>query len=100
MLGKEFAMKDLIEKLKDASPKNVLVIGDIMLDEYIFGSVERISPEAPVPVLKEEKKECSLGRAANVAFNCKHVGCHVDLVGIVNEVDASGRKILHILDEK
>ena len=83
-------MKDLIERLKGATTsKNILVVGDIMLDEYLFGTVERISPEAPVPVIKEERREWSLGGAANVALNCKNVHCNVDLVGIVNVEESS-----------
>ncbi len=49
-------MKNLINKLKGAQTKKVLVIGDVMLDEYIFGDVSRISPEAPVPILKEQNR--------------------------------------------
>lgn len=92
-------MKDLIEKFKESPPRNVLVIGDLMLDEYLFGSVERISPEAPVPVIREKKREWSLGGAANVALNCKHIGCHVDLVGIVNASDIAGTRLVSMLDK-
>ena len=92
-------MKNLINKIKKSRLKNIIVIGDVMLDEYIFGSVSRISPEAPVPVLKEEKKEWSLGGAANVALNCRHIGCDVDLIGVINSSDSSGKKILSMLVE-
>ncbi len=90
-------MKNLINQIKKSSLKDIIVIGDVMLDEYIFGSVSRISPEAPVIVLKEEKKEWSLGGAANVALNCKHIGCNVNLVGIINDSDYAGKKILSML---
>lgn len=70
-----------------------------MLDEYIFGSVSRISPEAPVPVLYEEKRDWSLGGAANVALNCKHIGCNVNLIGIINNTDAAGLKISTMLSK-
>ena len=63
-------MNDSINQLKKSSFKKVIVIGDLMLDEYIFGDVSRISPEAPVPIVNEQKKEWSLGGASNVALNC------------------------------
>jgi rfaE bifunctional protein kinase chain/domain len=63
--------------------KEVLVIGDVILDEYIFGDVERISPEAPVPVLRQTKRELRLGGAANVAANCASLGASSYLFSIV-----------------
>jgi D-beta-D-heptose 7-phosphate kinase / D-beta-D-heptose 1-phosphate adenosyltransferase len=80
--------------------KSVLVVGDLMLDEYIFGSVERISPEAPVPVLKKEKTTFSLGGAANVAKNCSKLGFNVALAGILNAYDSAGKKFLEILEQE
>ncbi|MFH1462083.1 MAG: D-glycero-beta-D-manno-heptose 1-phosphate adenylyltransferase, partial [bacterium] len=90
-------MKNLIDKIKSSTLKKIIVIGDVMLDEYIFGSVSRVSPEAPVLVLKEERKEWSLGGAANVALNCKNVGCEIDLIGVINSSDRMGKKILAML---
>src|SRR6185295_2306709 len=55
--------------LKAAAPKRVLVVGDAMLDEYLVGDVERISPEAPVPVVRVKERRFALGGAANVAEN-------------------------------
>lgn len=92
-------MKNLIKIIKSKSPKNIIIVGDVMLDEYIFGSVSRISPEAPVPVLKEEKRECSLGGAANVALNCKKAGCDINLISIINDNDIAGKKLLLLLQE-
>jgi len=63
----------------------VLVIGDIMLDEYIYGDVVKISPEAPIPVIKVNKRTCSLGGAANVAVNLRELGCQVSLSGIIGK---------------
>ena len=60
--------------LKMLSKGNVLVIGDIILDKYISGIVDRVSPEAPVPVLKPLKEEIRLGGAANVALNFSSLG--------------------------
>ena len=53
---------------------NVLVIGDVMLDAYLWGNVDRISPEAPVPIVSIRKKENRLGGAANVAINVRALG--------------------------
>jgi len=60
----------------------VLVVGDVILDEYIYGNVERISPEAPVPVLVQNKDELRLGGAANVAANCAALGALTTLFSI------------------
>ena len=62
---------------------NILVIGDIMVDEYVLGNVERVSPEAPVQVLGYEKTEHKLGGAANVALNIASLGAQVYLGGII-----------------
>lgn len=67
----------------------ILVIGDVMLDHYISGSVERVSPEAPVPVVTKEKVWTVPGGAANVVRGLAGLGCHVRLVGFAAE-DAAG----------
>jgi D-beta-D-heptose 7-phosphate kinase / D-beta-D-heptose 1-phosphate adenosyltransferase len=69
---------------------NVTILGDIILDKYIYGEVHRISPESPVPVLKVTKETNTLGGAANVAHNITSLGGHVNLIGIVGK-DRSGR---------
>ena len=61
------------------SEKNVLVVGDLMLDTYLWGNAERISPEAPVPVVKVNKIEHNPGGAANIALNLATLGCKVRL---------------------
>ncbi len=86
----------LIQLLSNLSQKNILVVGDLMLDQYIWGNVERISPEGPIPVLKVENEEFRLGGAANVTVNIKHLNCSVYPVGLVGE-DHSGDKLLEIL---
>jgi bifunctional ADP-heptose synthase (sugar kinase/adenylyltransferase) len=58
----------------DFSKSRVLIIGDLMLDRYHVGSVSRISPEAPVPVVKVTRSHATLGGAGNVANNCSHLG--------------------------
>ena len=92
-------MKKIIEQLMQANKEKVLIIGDIMLDEYIFGDVERISPEAPVPIVKHSKTEWSLGGAANVALNCRKIGFDVKLVGIAG-TDDSGEILSSLLKSK
>ncbi|MBU6305444.1 MAG: D-glycero-beta-D-manno-heptose-7-phosphate kinase, partial [Betaproteobacteria bacterium] len=70
----------------------VLVVGDVMLDRYWFGDVERISPEAPVPVVRVQQMEERLGGAANVARNISALGAQATLMGVVGQ-DEAGRSI-------
>ena len=71
--------------------RTVLVIGDLMLDHFVIGGVERISPEAPVPVVRFDHEEYRLGGAANVAHNIAALGGRVYVVGLVGADDAAGR---------
>lgn len=80
---------DLADRLKQAS---VLVVGDLMLDRYFWGEVSRISPEAPVPVVKVTEKTFSLGGSGNVAANLAGLGCPIRLVGLVG-VDPAAEKL-------
>jgi D-beta-D-heptose 7-phosphate kinase/D-beta-D-heptose 1-phosphate adenosyltransferase len=82
-----------ITKLKDA---RVLVLGDLMVDEYIWGNVSRISPEAPVPVVNVTSESLRLGGAGNVVNNIHSLGAKVWLCGVVGN-DAMGRKVIHDL---
>jgi rfaE bifunctional protein kinase chain/domain len=77
----------------------VLVVGDAMLDRYWFGSVERISPEAPVPVVlvDSEREQERLGGAANVAWNVQKLGAHATLLTVVGE-DEAGHRLEHLLE--
>lgn len=77
---------------------NALVVGDVMLDRYWFGSVDRISPEAPVPVLSVTKQETRAGGAANVAHNLLALGANTHLLSVVGDDDA-GREIKQIIDQ-
>jgi len=92
-------MKDLNRILQGFAAKKILVLGDIMLDHYIWGSVERISPEAPVPVLDMQKEEYRLGGAANVALNLKALGASVFLCGVIGK-DEAGKQIMQLLDKQ
>ncbi len=79
-----------IEKIQDGFPlKRILVLGDLMVDEYIIGKVSRISPEAPVPVLAFRERRLEAGGAANVAHNVRTLGAAVGMVGIAAD-DESG----------
>src|SRR4051812_18054599 len=75
------------------SPRPILVVGDIICDHYVWGDVERISPEAPVQVLRWEREADRPGGAANVAMNLAALGCEVHLVGVVGK-DAAGQFLL------
>jgi D-glycero-beta-D-manno-heptose-7-phosphate kinase len=77
----------------------VLIIGDVMLDSYIWGAVERVSPEAPVPVVSVRKRDVRLGGAANVALNVQSLGAKPILCALIGDDDA-GKKLLQNLKEK
>jgi len=79
--------------------RSVLVIGDVMLDEYISGTVRRVSPEAPVPVVETERVECLAGGAANVAVNIAALEGVSHLAGVVGS-DGASLRLCAVLDEK
>src|SRR3989442_13303118 len=87
---------DLIELVQNLGQPRVLVVGDLMLDRYVWGDAERISQEAPVILLRADKKEERLGGAASVATMLRALGAEVTLAGVVGEdADAAGvRKLL------
>ena len=74
---------------------HVLVFGDIILDRYISGSVDRVSPEAPVPVLKPSGEEIRLGGAANVALNLSSLGSNATIIGVTGK-DASSTEVIDL----
>jgi len=84
--------------LEKISRVRLLVVGDVMLDRYWFGEVNRISPEAPVPVVKVERQEERLGGAANVARNATSLGAVTALLSVVGDDDA-GRTLCRLLEE-
>ena len=79
-----------------AQNAGILVVGDVMLDRYWFGDVNRISPEAPVPIVRVEKREERLGGAANVARNAAALGAPVGLLGVVGQ-DEAGNAVEQML---
>lgn len=89
------ALHELIGRLGGL---RALVIGDLMLDEYVWGRVERISPEAPVPVVSVDRRSYRPGGAANVARNAADLGAQVSVVGVVGD-DPDGGELLAALSE-
>lgn len=85
----------LRERLPSA---RVLIVGDAMLDRYWFGAVDRVSPEAPVPVVRVTKEDDRLGGAANVALNVSTLGARATLLTVVGEDDAA-RRLRALLDQ-
>ena len=80
------------------STVRLLVVGDVMLDRYWFGDVSRISPEAPVPVVRIERREERLGGAANVARNAAALGAHTGLLGVAG-ADEAGDQMEQLLQD-
>lgn len=89
---------NLKSKLDNIETKSVLVIGDIMLDKYSFGTTKRISPEAPVPVFLRKKEKVVLGGAANVAVNLQKARQNVSIMSIIGD-DSEGKEIKKILED-
>ncbi|MGB8952224.1 MAG: D-glycero-beta-D-manno-heptose-7-phosphate kinase [Candidatus Aminicenantales bacterium] len=93
-------MKRMKQIIRNFKSKKVLVLGDLMLDKYIWGNVSRISPEAPVPVVEVKKSTLSLGGAGNVSHNLESLGASPLLVGVVGE-DVEGKWIkTHIRESR
>ena len=86
-------LQTLIERFRDIT---ILVVGDVMMDEYIWGNVSRISPEAPVPVLNVVSESQKLGGAANVIHNLCSLGGIPRICGVIGD-DATGEKLKHAL---
>jgi rfaE bifunctional protein kinase chain/domain len=84
--------------IPDTASARILVVGDVMLDRYWFGEVSRISPEAPVPVVKVEKSEERPGGAANVARNCAALGARAILLSVVG-TDEAGKILTRLMTE-
>ncbi len=95
---KKFSVKkeQIREMFKYFNNLNVLIIGDVMIDSYLWGKVNRISPEAPVPIVAVGKKERRLGGAANVALNVQALGANPILCSVIG-VDYEGLAFLDLL---
>ena len=89
-----------LERILDRAPsKRIMVIGDLMLDEFVWGKVGRISPEAPVPVVEMTGESFYPGGAANVARNLREFVDHVAVIGLLGK-DRSGQQLREILGEQ
>ncbi len=89
----------MIRRIESFREKKALVVGDVMLDEYIWGKVNRISPEAPVPVVRVGEESRTVGGAGNVALNLSLLGMEVHLAGVIGN-DYHGRNLLRIMKKK
>jgi len=96
---RELTIERSKEILKNAEEKEIAIIGDIMLDRFIWGNVSRISPEAPVPVLEFERETYHLGGAANVASNIKSLGAKPILLGVLGD-DRESEIFLEIMRQQ
>lgn len=98
---KKFAIKKehIREIFRSFNNLNVLIIGDVMVDSYLWGKVNRISPEAPVPIVAVNKKERRLGGAANVALNIQALGANPILCSVIG-VDYEGMAFLDLLRQQ
>jgi D-glycero-beta-D-manno-heptose-7-phosphate kinase len=90
-------MEDFKKLFASFSSLKVGVIGDVMLDTYMWGKVDRISPEAPVPIVTLHHKEYRIGGAGNVALNCKSLGAMVSLLSVTGN-DTEGSLLTELLD--
>lgn len=78
---------------------NILIIGDVMMDAYLWGKVDRISPEAPVPIVNVSKKESRLGGAGNVALNIKALDAHPIICSVIGD-DADGKELIQLFEKE
>jgi D-beta-D-heptose 7-phosphate kinase/D-beta-D-heptose 1-phosphate adenosyltransferase len=88
--------QDLISAIENFADVRLLCVGDIMLDYFVYGDIERISPEAPIPVVRVRHEECMLGGAGNVVRNLASLGAAVSLVSVTGE-DGPGERIRTLL---
>ncbi len=96
MKKKSIKKEHIREIFKNFNTLNALIIGDVMVDNYLWGKVNRISPEAPVPIVTVAKKERRLGGAANVALNIQALGANPILCSVIG-VDIEGQAFLDLL---
>jgi rfaE bifunctional protein kinase chain/domain len=92
-------MNELLSIFESIEKLKVGVVGDMMLDTYIWGRVDRISPEAPVPVVSLHRKEQRIGGAGNVGLNCRSLGAEVFVLGVMGD-DEEAEKFEQLLKEK
>lgn len=91
----KYKLINFVTKFKE---KRIAVLGDLMIDQYIWGSVKRISPEAPVPIVETKDESISLGGAANVANNLQSLGISVIPIGVIGD-DDWGRELIKLVTQ-
>jgi D-beta-D-heptose 7-phosphate kinase/D-beta-D-heptose 1-phosphate adenosyltransferase len=91
-------MSTLLELVPQLAGQKIALVGDFMLDRYLHGSADRLSPEAPVPVLHFQREESRLGGAGSVAANLAALGCHVRAIGVCGN-DSAGHDLRRLLGE-
>ncbi|MFN7303995.1 MAG: bifunctional heptose 7-phosphate kinase/heptose 1-phosphate adenyltransferase, partial [Phenylobacterium sp.] len=89
------ALQGLIDR---ASGRRVVCVGDVMVDRFVYGSVTRMSPEAPIPILARSRELVMLGASGNVARNVSALGGQVVLVGVIGS-DIEGREVLRLVGD-
>ncbi len=99
MADPSFSLEALLARMEQFAGRRVLVLGDVMLDHYLWGRCERISPEAPVPVVDVQRETTSLGGAGNVAANLAALGAEPGLVGVMGD-DPHAQKMLDAFAER
>jgi rfaE bifunctional protein kinase chain/domain len=97
-MTKSIARDRLVDLLERVRGKRIVVVGDAMLDVYLSGDVERVSPEAPVPIVRVRERKYALGGAANVAQNVVAIGADCDLVAVVGR-DSAGERLRAMLEQ-
>lgn len=90
--------EDILALFDSFKNQNIMIIGDVMIDSYLWGNVDRISPEAPVPVVAIDKRANRLGGAANVALNIQALGANPILCAVIGD-DIKGQEFINILKE-
>lgn len=95
-MSRRIDVKTAVEALKGTK---VLVVGDLMLDEYLWGRTDRVSPEAPVPIVDIAREELRLGGAGNVVNNLATLGCQVEVISVLGD-DSDGEQVRALLAEK
>ena len=95
-MAENFTIEEVFKKISEVT---ALVVGDVMLDAYYWGKVERISPEAPVPIVHVEKKENRLGGAANVALNIKALHANAIICSVVGD-DDKGKLFCELIEKE
>ena len=93
-------MLDFEKRLQSIGQQTILCVGDLMLDEFVYGEVSRISPEAPAPVIAVQRSETNVGGAGNVARNIAALGARCIFAGLVGEDEAGARLKADLAREK